>query len=347
MDTISQLTLGAAVGEVVLGKKIGHKAALWGAVGGLIPDMDILAAPFLDAVDRLAFHRSFSHSIVFALLLAPLFGWLLFKFYRHSQASWFDWSKLVFWSVVTHPSLDSFTSYGTQLFWPFSDYRVAFSSIFVIDPLYTIPFLGFLLAALIIRNRPKLSRKLILIGLTVSTVYLFSTLAIKVYVNHIFLSSLRAQNITVKTLLTSPTPFNIILWRGIADGSNVYWEGYYSFFDRNKNVIFKAIPKNHRQLQSLMHNPKIRKLVYISKNFFTITTRDGDIYFNDLRYGRIDGWMRFSDDYIFSYRIANSSDMNSQNIKISRNRPSIKISKHLLKYFLDRILGKFSSPTSR
>ena len=65
MDSISQLTLGAAVGEVVLGRKVGNKAILWGAIGGTIPDLDVLSAAFMDTIDQLIIHRGFSHSIFF------------------------------------------------------------------------------------------------------------------------------------------------------------------------------------------------------------------------------------------------------------------------------------------
>ncbi|MDG1145628.1 MAG: metal-dependent hydrolase, partial [Flavobacteriales bacterium] len=68
MDSLTQIVLGAAVGELVLGKKIGNRAMVWGAVGGTIPDLDVLGKFFLTNIDNLAFHRGFSHSILFSLL---------------------------------------------------------------------------------------------------------------------------------------------------------------------------------------------------------------------------------------------------------------------------------------
>jgi hypothetical protein len=63
MDSLTQAVLGAAVGETVLGKKVGNKAPLWGALAATLPDLDVVAYPFYDAVDRLGVHRGFSHSI--------------------------------------------------------------------------------------------------------------------------------------------------------------------------------------------------------------------------------------------------------------------------------------------
>ena len=82
MDSLTQIVLGAAVGEVVLGKKIGNRAMVWGAVGGTIPDLDVLGGLFLSNIDNVAFHRGFSHSILFCILGAFVFGWLAYQLYQ-------------------------------------------------------------------------------------------------------------------------------------------------------------------------------------------------------------------------------------------------------------------------
>mgnify|MGYP001596902855 CR=1 FL=1 len=82
MDSLTQIVLGGAVGEAVLGKKVWNKAVLWGSIGGTIPDLDTIPGQFLDTVSKLDIHRGFSHSIVFAVLIAPLLGFLLKKLYK-------------------------------------------------------------------------------------------------------------------------------------------------------------------------------------------------------------------------------------------------------------------------
>ena len=148
MDSITQIVLGAACGEIALGKKIGNKAILFGAIGGTIPDLDVLIGKlfYTNEIDSLAFHRGIMHSIPFAIVGALIFGFLFYKVYdygylRRGTTSLKDWIWLFFLSILTHPILDSFTPYGTQLFLPFSDYRVAFNNIAVVDPLYTLPLL--------------------------------------------------------------------------------------------------------------------------------------------------------------------------------------------------------------
>src|SRR5690606_27030669 len=131
MDSLTQIVLGAAVGEAVLGKKVGNKAILYGAIAGTIPDLDILSGYFTDTLTAIEWHRGFSHSIFFSVLFAPVFGWLIHKLERKQAATWRDWSLLMFWGLVTDPILDAFTTWGTQLFWP-SQIKLTLQSIFVI-----------------------------------------------------------------------------------------------------------------------------------------------------------------------------------------------------------------------
>ena len=102
MDSLTQIVLGAAVGEAVLGKKVGNKAMLFGAIAGTIPDLDVLTC-FLsnDALTAIEWHRGFSHSIVFSMIFAPIFGWLVYKIVPKKEATWKEWSWLMFWGLFT------------------------------------------------------------------------------------------------------------------------------------------------------------------------------------------------------------------------------------------------------
>ena len=192
MDSLTQIVLGAAVAEVTLGKKIGNKAMLWGAIAGTIPDLDVLAKQFTDIVTANEMHRGFSHSILFSVLAAPIFGWLVSKIYRKSQeANWKQWSWLFFWSLITHPLLDAHTTWGTQLFWPL-ELKVSYQNIFVADPLYTIPFLVCTAAAMFYhRTNPRRS-SINKLGIILSTIYMVLTIGIKGYTYFKFEDSLKS-----------------------------------------------------------------------------------------------------------------------------------------------------------
>src|SRR5687768_1715234 len=89
MDSLTQIILGAAVGEIALGKKIGNRALIWGGIGGTIPDLDVLANAFMTPIDALAFHRSITHSIAFSVIAPLIFGWLVHKSYSTNfHKSW-------------------------------------------------------------------------------------------------------------------------------------------------------------------------------------------------------------------------------------------------------------------
>ena len=132
MDSLTQIVLGAACGQIALGKKIGNKALLFGAIGGTIPDLDVIIGRVFygNEIDSLAFHRGFMHSIIFACIASLIIGFIFYELYnsgkRKDTTNVKDWIWLFFLSIFTHPILDSFTPYGTQLFLPFTDYRVAF-----------------------------------------------------------------------------------------------------------------------------------------------------------------------------------------------------------------------------
>ena len=154
MDSLTQIVLGAGVAEAVAGKKMGNKAVLWGAVAGTIPDLDVFLRFFYHPIDAALVHRGFSHSLLFALLMGPLLGFVFFKLYKQKYELK-TWIWLFFLGIVTHPILDMFTNYGTQFLWPFN-FRITFNSVFVIDPLYTVPFMVCIIVAMTMnRENPK------------------------------------------------------------------------------------------------------------------------------------------------------------------------------------------------
>lgn len=83
MDSITQATLGAAIGHAVLGKKMGNKAIIIGAFAGTIPDLDVISRVFTEHdVYSLVYHRGISHSIFFTLVASPIFAWLSLRYYK-------------------------------------------------------------------------------------------------------------------------------------------------------------------------------------------------------------------------------------------------------------------------
>jgi len=291
MDSLTQIVLGAACGEIALGKKIGNKALLFGAIGGTIPDLDVFIGSWLygNEIDAMAFHRGFMHSIVFAILAPFLFGWITHKLYdtgkRVGTTKLKDWIWLYFLSIFTHPLLDSFTPYGTQLFLPFSDYRVAFNNISVVDPLYTLPFLMCLIIAMFY-NRKKARRKWWThAGILVSSAYMIFTIGNKIHVDSIFKESFNKADVSYNRFSTQPTILNNILWYGIAETDDDYKVGFYSLLDSKAEVdTILSIPKNRKLLD--VNHSDIKTLTWFSNGYYNLMPMDSskNVKYLDLRY---------------------------------------------------------------
>ena len=290
--------MGAAVGEAVLGRKIGNKAMLYGAIAGTIPDLDVISSFFTDTVTALEIHRGFTHSIFFSVLFAPICAFIITRYDRYKNIK--DWSWLFFWVFITHPILDAQTTWGTQLFWPL-DIRLAFKNVFVIDPLYTLPFLVFLILAMRQKKEAKKRRFYNNLGLLISSIYLILTLVLKGFAYQKFSEELAAQNIPYKTLNTKPTPLNTILWSANIETERSFLIGYSSFLDTSA-IQFSRYPKNHYLLGDLVDHPKVKRMVAISKGFYTVNKLNNVLYFNDLRFGLL-SIQPDSENFVFKYKI--------------------------------------------
>lgn len=298
MDSLTQIILGAAVGEAVLGKKIGNKAMLYGAIAGTIPDLDIFSSYFTDTVNAISIHRGFTHSIVFAVLFAFIFGWLVSKYESYKNLK--GWFWLFFWAFFTHSLLDAHTTWGTQLFWPF-DMRLAFKTIFVIDPLYTVPFLVFLILALFQKRTSKKRQFYNTMGLLISSTYLVLTFFLKGLAFNQFKAALKSQNIDYLEIDTRPSPLNTILWSANVATEDAYLLANYSFFD-TQPITFEKYPKNHHLLGNLIQNKKVKQMIAISEGWFTINKKEDTLYFNDLRFGLLSLEPK-AENFVFKYKI--------------------------------------------
>ncbi len=290
MDSLTQIVLGAACGEAVLGKKIGNKALLFGAIGGTIPDLDVFIGSVLygNEIDAMLFHRGFMHSIVYSVLAALLLGWLIHKLYdtkrRTGTTTLKDWMLLFFWSLFTHPILDCFTPYGTQLFAPFSDYRVAFNNIAVADLLYTVPFLLCMLVLMGYRRQHSGRRVWLKIGFGISSLYMLFTVINKLHIDHVFEESLVSSNIEFERFSVQPSILNNILWYGIAETESDYRVGFYSLLDKADTFSeWQSIPKI-RAIREEQY-PDLGRLAWFSNHYYNIQQlEDGDFMYKDLRY---------------------------------------------------------------
>lgn len=339
MDSITQIVLGAAVGEAIAGRKVGYRAALWGACLGTMPDLDILAAPLLDEAAQLRFHRGFTHSFLFSILSSPLIGWGVHKFHKIDGTTVWMWIRLALWVHVTHVLIDLATTYGTQMFHPLTDTPFTLDLIFIIDPLFTLPLLLGLIFAFIYRKKPELRRKSNLAGLSISSAYLILALGIKAHVHHTVENSFLEQYGQYEIMKTTPAGPSILLWNGYVVEGDTFYQASYSVFDRSRELHFREIPKNSHLLEPYWNDRGTRTLRWFARGYYTVQQRGEEIVFYDLRFGRTDLWLSDKEE---SYMWANALriDESGEAVGFEQIEPSLPVTRETFTRFWNRLWGK-------
>ncbi len=295
MDSLTQLTLGVAVAEATIGKKVGRKASLWGAVLGTFPDLDVFI-PMGHAVDNFTYHRSFSHSLIILSIIAPFFVWLIRKIHPNDSVSWKNWFATVYLVLITHPILDSFTVYGTQLFWPITEYPVSIGSVFIIDPAYTLPLLlGVFLY--VVFSQKKWAYYANLIGIGVTSVYLIWSFVVQQQFHIKAKIQFLKNNTEFDRILVQPTPINTLLWRIVATNDEGYLVGYRSVFDEPGDIVFRQYDSDESLLEKIEEHPPVKRLKWFTHGFYRVFERDGKIVISDLRMGLE------PDGYVFQFAV--------------------------------------------
>jgi inner membrane protein len=296
MDTVTQIALGAAVGEATLGRKVGSRAVFWGALCGTLPDFDVFV-PLGDAVRDFTYHRSATHSLLVLAAFSPLMVWLILKVHPQTAPYRRQWLVLVYLVFATHVLLDSFTVYGTQIFWPIDNTPVAWATIFIIDPAYTLPLLIGVTTALVMSRTRVTGHRLNWLGLALSTCYLAWTVGAKWHVEQVARESLASQGIAYERLLTVPAPFNSVVWRVLAMHPNGYSDGYYSLLDEHRHVAMRTFPSDPQLLTGIEDHWPVRRLRWFTKGFYSVSRIGRKVVITDLRMG-------VEESYVFRFKIA-------------------------------------------
>jgi inner membrane protein len=170
MDSFTHLVLGGSFAALAAPPARRRLALIAGAVIATLPDLDVFL-PHADPVAAFTEHRGFTHSILVlpgvVVLLWALGQWL----YAPMRAERGRWLLAIALALLTHPVVDCFTVYGTQFFWPLDRPPVMLSSIFIIDPLFTLPLLVGWIAAWRLKDKPRANFWLA-VGLMASSFYL-------------------------------------------------------------------------------------------------------------------------------------------------------------------------------
>jgi inner membrane protein len=285
MDTITHLALGACIGAACAPPHLRRRGALLGALLNSLPDLDVLAlAPLADPVLRLSYHRSATHSILVLPVVALAIWWLLLRYWTPVREAPRRWLLLCLIALVSHPLLDAFTVYGTQLFWPLDRPPVMISSIFIIDPLFTLPLLigaGVVLFSRDVRRAAWWSR----MGLAASAVYLAWTVTAKWNLEQGVRADLALRGMTDAKVLTVPAPLQSVLWRVlVVTSAGSYYEGYYSYW-ANQPLKLDLYPSSRALLAPVQDRPDVKRLQWFTRDFYSVSMDQDRVVMTDLRMG--------------------------------------------------------------
>jgi len=336
MDSLTHIAIGACVGEAFFEKGFGKKAMLWGALAQSIPDIDFITALWMKTPEALLAHRGFTHSILFAFLIIPIFALIAEKVHRPHNISFKKWLLFFGVAVFVHLFLDAFNNYGIGWFEPFTHHRFSFNVIYVADPFFSFfPILAFLILLFKHRLHPKRSFWWKM-GLFFPLFYLCYGLINKIKVDEVVQKNLTIRKLPYDRYFTTPAPLQNWLWYVVIASDSGFQVGYYSLFDKSSKIQLHYFPKNYALANAISDDESYQKLVRFSHHYYTLEMQNGQCVFNDLRFGQSFGWQNTAGDFVFHYVLSKPKD---NTLIIQRGRFS-NWDQERLHYFLNRVFGK-------
>ena len=217
MDPLSQGTVGTAFAQSTANKNNIFKISAVGFIAGLAPDLDILIQSSTDPILFLEYHRQFTHSLFFIPFGSLIVALLIFQLVKNSMR----FRTVYFASLLgyaTHGLLDACTSYGTQLFWPFSNERVTWNNISIVDPLFTIPVLIFTGIAI------KTKRK-VFSFFSIAWIVFYLSLGFVQYERALTVANelAKQRGHNPERLTLKPSFGNLILWKSIYQHNETFY----------------------------------------------------------------------------------------------------------------------------
>lgn len=291
MDSVTQAVLGAGIQGAMLGRFHGRKALAAGALLGTLPDLDVLI-DYGNPVAGMINHRGFSHSL-FVLTAVAMVLTAAWRWWRPKAPYGTGRLFLTLWLVlITHPLLDAFTSYGTQLWWPLTPTPTSGSSIFIIDPFFTVPLLCTVIAVAVVGIRPRAETALRW-ALGYCAVYLALSVAAKHLVEARVHQAITEDGTRIQAMFSTPQPFSILLWRVVArSDDDHYVEAISSLLDTRPPERIRQ-PLNSHLASALPHSELLAGLQWFTDNWLRYNEINGQLVVTDLRMGLGAGYYSF------------------------------------------------------
>jgi len=302
MEPVSQAVLGAMGAQLKYKSEDFKKITLWGALGGMAPDLDYIIRSKTDPLFTIEYHRHFTHSLIF-IPIGALAVSLFLKLFKVPVRKSYPYTLL---GYATHGILDAFTNYGTHLLWPFSDRREAWNCVAVVDPLLTIPLLVLLGLGL------KYKRKVLTYASWGLVVFYLSLGAFQKYRVKSFLVTKDVDLNSYSRYIIKPTIANNFIWRVIGDtGMELHFYGVrLGLFSENLLYSGERVKKvQESDVKNLLKGNKKQFHDYERFKFFTSNylfwsgeNSIGDARYSFIPHGKTPIWeLEFSPEKSDSY----------------------------------------------
>lgn len=276
MDSITHAALGAAIGELVIGKYGRTKGMLLGAAVATIPDLDILGYFIYSKFEMLSIHRGVSHSIVFTVFCSVLLGVILKRVGITKRIPVFQLCLFSWLVLFTHILLDACTAYGTQLFLPFTDTRYGWDFMNIVDIVYTVPLILGVLGTILLK-KSYFNR----LGLIVSTIYLLVALLIKCDINNRLSLDVDKEELQTAVQATIPVGSASLHWFGMARNNDKLYLKRYSLLNQSFSDFY-VFDVNDVFLDEL--SPKQKDvMIWFAKGFYTVKKEKDAILIYNLK----------------------------------------------------------------
>ena len=302
MDSLSHVVIGAAIGETLLGKKIGRWGMLLGAIAKSMPDFDLFYTGLQDPRAYMCQHRAHTHSLLIEALYAIPIAFLFVKLFRNKVS----FSRMLVFMLAClwgHSLLDWCTNFGTQLLLPFTNKGYSLNTLAIVDILFTLPMLVLIIIALITGNKNR-RHTLSKVTLAYCVLYLGFTFYNKSQANTIANQSIQQNHIPATAHITNPTMLNNILWYVLASNDSTVFIGEYSLLHKTRPITWHSYQRNI----ALMNASKSKEDVALIKWFgdpYTIAQANGDtLNMYAVKFGRTNmKETELQKTFIFHYKI--------------------------------------------
>jgi inner membrane protein len=297
MDSLTHLFIGGAIAAAIAPPGHRRAALLAGAALNSLPDIDVLPLLLSDnPVARMTWHRAATHSILVLPFVGVLLWWVFRMRGKRVAAAPVRWFWIFQLALVSHPLLDAFTIYGTQLWWPLPVAPTMWSTLFIIDPLFTLPLVVGCGRVAWYGPRPQ-AKTAAVASVAIAAAYVGWSIVAKGLIERAARPSLVAMGLGDAPHFSVPMPFNTLLWRVVAMTPDGFVEGERSLVADRGPMRFRHYASDTQALDAVRADPNVARLLWFNHHFAKAEVRGDTLVISDLRMGA-------EPDYSFRFAVA-------------------------------------------